>query len=67
MVMMPEDLTLAMVSLDWANAPLVRVVAMANASNCFFIKGSCWFMKLVEICILNYYWGDSYTEWFYSF
>ena len=38
MVMVPEDLTLAMVSLDWANTPLAKV--MANPSNCFFMVGS---------------------------
>jgi hypothetical protein len=43
MVMAPEVLTLDMVSLAWANAPLAKVVAMANASKCFFIVGSYWF------------------------
>jgi len=36
----PEDLTLAMVSLDWAKEPHDRVVAMTNENKCFFIGNS---------------------------
>ena len=42
MVMVPEDLTLAMVSFDWANALLARIVKTASASNCFFMAVSGW-------------------------
>ncbi len=42
MVMVPEDLTLAIVSLDWANALLVSIVVMASANICFFMAVSCW-------------------------
>jgi hypothetical protein len=40
MVMAPEDLTLALVSLDWANAPLAMAVAIARVKNCIFIVNS---------------------------
>ena len=42
MVMVPEDLTLAMVSLDWAKALLARIVVMASANICFFMAVSGW-------------------------
>jgi hypothetical protein len=40
MVMAPEALTFAMVSLDWAKVLLTSVVKMANASIFFFMKCS---------------------------
>ena len=42
MVMVPEALILAMVSLDWAKALLVRIVVMASANICFFMAVSGW-------------------------
>jgi hypothetical protein len=42
MVMEPEALTLAMVSLDCAKALLARIVETASASNCFFMAVSGW-------------------------
>ena len=42
MVMVPEALTLAMVSFDWAKVVVARVEAMAKASKCFFMGGSGW-------------------------
>ena len=42
MVMVPDALTLAMVSLDWAKDVFARVEAMARASKCFFMGGSGW-------------------------
>ena len=38
MVMVPEDLTLKMVSLDWQIALLDRKAIVATKSNCLFIK-----------------------------
>jgi len=32
--------------LAWANAPLAKVVAMTNASNCFFMVSSGWVEKI---------------------
>jgi hypothetical protein len=40
MVMVPEALTLAMVSLDWAKALLASDTVIARASKCFFMTGS---------------------------
>jgi hypothetical protein len=40
MVMVPEDLALAMVSLDWAKVVVARVVATAKAKKCFLIAFS---------------------------
>jgi hypothetical protein len=43
MVMVPEALTLDMVSVDWAKAPVAKVVAIAADRNCFFMTDSGWF------------------------
>jgi len=40
MVIVPEDLTLDMVSLDWAKAVPIRIVEIDIANNCFFMAGS---------------------------
>ena len=45
MVMVPEVLTLAMVSFDWAKVVVASVDAMANAINCFFMGSSGWVSK----------------------
>ena len=46
--MVPEDLILAMVSLDWQIALLDRKAIVASKSNCLFIK-KLYLLRLMEL------------------
>jgi hypothetical protein len=49
MAMVPEALTFDMVSVDWANAQVAKVVAIAAARNSFFMVGSGWLKQKVNV------------------
>jgi hypothetical protein len=48
MMIVPEDLTLEMVSLDWQIALLDRKAIVASKSNCLFIK-KLSLLRLMEL------------------